>query len=338
MPESVLRIRILLASPGNLSKDRGKVFDIVRQINLDSGQRDGFIAEVVSWETHSRPAAGEYAQSVINEQFPEDIDIFLGMMGTYFGTPTKHWGSGTEEEFRLAYDRWKQKKSPEIMFYFSDALTSIRQIDPEQLEKRNSFQKEIATLGIYYFIYTDIVEFQFDLHNHISAAIHVVLNRKNTCKKEDVIPEESASSLMAYNELLKDDPIVNAVSLIGRSAAHMEEYSKILVGLNSDISRLSRAAIKEAKHIKNAVETKNEIKIIKSIGKVTDEMSLYSKGLIKKIPTLSEEFSESIMLILRASKIVKENEASSRFVWVCGSPVSSRPHQMLCRRVTLAGA
>lgn len=102
----------------------------------------------MGWETHTRPAAGEYAQAVINEQFPKDIDIFVGLMGSYFGRPTKNCGSGTEEEFRIAYKNWEKEKKPEIMFYFSDAMTPLSQIDPEQISKRNTFRNNLEKLGV----------------------------------------------------------------------------------------------------------------------------------------------------------------------------------------------
>lgn len=108
MVNSIQRIRILLSSPGNLKIDRDAVREVADQINGDSGRRDGFHIEVVSWETHTRPSVGTHPQEIINEQFPDDIDIYLGLLGAYFGTPTRRYKSGTEEEFRLAFDNWQK--------------------------------------------------------------------------------------------------------------------------------------------------------------------------------------------------------------------------------------
>lgn len=296
-----------MASPGNLNEDRKKVFDIVKYINLDSGQREGFVAEIVSWETHTRPAAGEYPQAVINDQFPDDIDIFIGMMGTYFGTPTKHWGSGTEEEFRIAYESWKKTKTPEIMFYFSDAISSLSQIDPEQLSKRNSFRKDIEGLGIYYFVYTDVTEFQFDLYRHISSAIRDVLKNKVVGKSAEAIPQESAVNLKNYNELLTQDPLVNAISMLDNAADHLEAYSRLQSALTADIGRLARKLTKESRNIERATRNGKLQKVQKSFDSIYDGMNEYSKKLATKIPKFSIEFSGSIMASLRAVKLVKDN-------------------------------
>lgn len=309
---NVFRIRILLASPGNLSDDREKVSEIVKYINLDNGQREGFIAEIVSWETHSRPAAGESPQAVLNDQFPDDIDIFVGMMGTYFGTPTIRWGSGTEEEFRIAYERWEKTKTPEIMFYFSDAMSSLSQIDPEQLSKRNSFRKAIGDLGVYYFVYSDITEFQFDLHNHISSAIHEVLKGKEIGQSEEAIPQESASSLKSYNLLLAQDPIINAVSVLDKGADHLNNYNRLLGDLNSDIVKMTRILQKESRIIKRANLNSKPQRVQKSINNIYDGMNDYSKKMTLRIPKLSNEFSGSIMSCLRAVKMVQDNHIEEK--------------------------
>lgn len=309
---NVFRIRILLASPGNLSEDREKVSEIVKHINLDNGQREGFVAEIVSWETHSRPAAGEYSQAVLNDQFPDDIDIFVGMMGTYFGTPTKHWGSGTEEEFRIAYECWERTKTPEIMFYFSDAMSSLSQIDPEQLSKRNSFRKNLEELGVYYFVYSDITEFQFDLHNHISSAIHEVLKGKEIGRSEEAIPQESAISLKNYNELLAQDPLVNANSMMDKASDHLSNYSKALDSLNSDLGKLARILQKESKNIERAIQNSKPQKTQKPLETIYDGMNDYSKKMALRIPKLSNEFSSSIMSFLRTIKMVQDNHLEEK--------------------------
>ena len=59
-------------------------------------------------------------QGIINKQIGE-YDIFIGMMWKRFGTPTGKAGSGTEEEFRLAYEYWETTKSVMILFYFCQA-------------------------------------------------------------------------------------------------------------------------------------------------------------------------------------------------------------------------
>ncbi len=227
-------------------------------------------------------------------------------MGTYFGTPTKDWGPGTEEEFRIAYESWEKVKTPEIMFYFSDAMSSISQIDPEQLSKRNSFRKSLKGLGVYYFTYTDVTEFQFDLFRHISTTIRKVLVGKEIGVSEEAVPQESAISLKNYNELLAQDPLVNAVSMIDKASDHLGSYTKTQLDLNRDIEKLSRVFLAEGRNIDRATRNGKQQKIQKSIDRIYREMNSYSKKLAARIPKFSTEFSGAIMSFLRVAEMVTD--------------------------------
>ena len=77
------------------------------------------VLELLRWETHAYPSMGR-PQSVINAQIG-DYDVFVGILWKRFGTPTGRAESGTEEEFRLAFDSWKKTKRPHILLYFYTA-------------------------------------------------------------------------------------------------------------------------------------------------------------------------------------------------------------------------
>ena len=63
------------------------------------------------WETHAYPNFGIDAQDVINEQIPDDYDLFVGIMWCRYGTPTGRAGSGTVEEFERAKARYDADKN-----------------------------------------------------------------------------------------------------------------------------------------------------------------------------------------------------------------------------------
>jgi hypothetical protein len=91
------------------------------------------------------PAVGR-PQALINTQLV-NVDIFLGIMSRRFGTPTDIAGSGTEEEFQLAYKRFRESGRPHILFYFSDEPFSFPQSDEElaQVAKVHAFRKGMRT-------------------------------------------------------------------------------------------------------------------------------------------------------------------------------------------------
>src|SRR5450759_4663688 len=98
MSEQVQKIRIFVASPGDVGKEREGLKDVVQELNTTIAPYKGLALELVKWETHATPNMGR-AQGVINSQLGE-YDIFVGLMWKRFGTPTGKAEYGTEEEFR----------------------------------------------------------------------------------------------------------------------------------------------------------------------------------------------------------------------------------------------
>src|SRR5437763_408938 len=120
MPKNVTVLRVLVSSPGDVKEERMSLGPVVDELNKVWLARHDVRLELVNWETDVHPGIGDYPQAVINEQFGEDYDIFIGCMWTRFGHPTGGgFGSGTEEEFERAYSRFKATSDKvRIMFYF----------------------------------------------------------------------------------------------------------------------------------------------------------------------------------------------------------------------------
>ncbi len=105
MPRKEHIVSVFVASPGDVSDEREKLEEIINNLNIAWSKEQGVRFDLVKFETHSWPGFGEDAQAVINEQIPNDYDIFIGIMWNRFGTPTNRAGSGTEEEFLRAKKR-----------------------------------------------------------------------------------------------------------------------------------------------------------------------------------------------------------------------------------------
>ena len=129
--------RIFAASPGDVQGEREALATVVNEVNQTHGSPLGYRLELVRWETHVAPGAGA-PQRVVNEQIGP-YNIFVGIMWRRFGTPTDEWGSGTEEEFRIAYRAWEKDPSVALMFYFCQ-----KPFMPNSVEELAQFQKVLA--------------------------------------------------------------------------------------------------------------------------------------------------------------------------------------------------
>jgi len=162
--------KIFLASPGDTTKERKVVEEIVKDINESNGSRHNFNIQLLKWENNVYPAFGTNGQDVINEQIGDDYDIFIGIMWKRFGTPTNRSESGTKEEFERAYKRFKNGENLNIMFYFNNEPLP-QDFDIEQFSKVKDFKNEIGDLGGLYWSYENSEKFEKTLRTQLTNCV-----------------------------------------------------------------------------------------------------------------------------------------------------------------------
>jgi len=172
MARSETILRVLVSSPGDVAGDRNKLEEVVSELNLTWRKRLGISFELVRWETHAFPGVGADAQDVINVQFEDDYDIFIGLFWTRFGTPTGRAGSGTEEEFNRAYDRYCHEPTKlRVMFYFKDSPpTKLSDINLTQYALVKDFQDKLKKKGVLYWSY--------DTEENLAALLRIHLSNQ----------------------------------------------------------------------------------------------------------------------------------------------------------------
>jgi len=189
MGDNVNRIRIFLASPGDVAEERNQLPKVVQEINLiisAIAPEKKIILDLIRWETNAFPSLGEGAQPVINSEIP-DYDIFIGMMWKRFGTPTNVAGSGTEEEFNRAYEKWQKDNALPVLFYFCQNATSLpgslEEVD--QLRKVIEFKMKLFNKGLIW-EYTDQKAFADVIRPHLVMTIGKMLATKDKITAEAI--------------------------------------------------------------------------------------------------------------------------------------------------------
>ena len=225
-----------IASPSDTQAEREACERVFNEINKNLGQFLNFRVEAWKWETNARPSFGKDGQDIINNQVGDSYQIFIGIMHGKFGSPTPRAGSGTVEEFNIAYDRFVKKDDVEIMIYFNNEAINFKDIVPSQLEKVQDFRKKVADLGGLYWEYNGANDFESNLKNHLQNFFY----KKKEHKELDVpiidAPDnkqaiQRISVLAIFEKNLKDalqnfstqpaiwvEPILSTTSEISRSA------------------------------------------------------------------------------------------------------------------------
>ncbi|MDZ7308622.1 MAG: SUMF1/EgtB/PvdO family nonheme iron enzyme [candidate division KSB1 bacterium] len=143
------KLRIFLASPGDVTKERDVVRAVADELNREGNVADqlGVTLKVLDWREVT-PGMGRSQQVILDELKVKSWDIFIGILWLRFGSPTggsdpqtgRAYDSGTEEEFNLAYDSWKKNGRPRIMFYrCTRPPVDLNQLDPDQYKCVKTF-------------------------------------------------------------------------------------------------------------------------------------------------------------------------------------------------------
>ena len=115
---------------------------------------------VLSWPDDVRPGVNADPQAEINRQIGFGYDIYVGLLGSRFGTPTPRSGSGTEEEFERALATFQRdSRLVRLLFYFKRASQDPFSVDVEQLGKVNHFREALGPRGVLYHDFQDTNEF-----------------------------------------------------------------------------------------------------------------------------------------------------------------------------------
>ncbi len=147
MTEEVTKIKIFVASPGDVNNERKRVKKVIEELNKTVCPSRSLTLEYKGWE-EVVPDIGKPGQRAIDEQIGP-YDIFIGIMWKKFGHPTLGAGSGTEHEFNMAYKKRKKFGEPRILFYFSQKPSTPKtEKETEQWGKVIKFKKKVQKLGL----------------------------------------------------------------------------------------------------------------------------------------------------------------------------------------------
>jgi hypothetical protein len=161
--------KCFIGSPGDTTEERKYCKEVFSTINKTIGEKFNFRVESLMWEDDCRPAFGDDGQEVINRQLLlKEYRIFIGIMWSRFGAPTKRAESGTVEEFEDAYKKYKENKDLEICMYFNKQDIPQSNMDIEQISKVFQFKTRVSELGGLYKEYRGAEQFKEYLRDHLT--------------------------------------------------------------------------------------------------------------------------------------------------------------------------
>ncbi len=239
------KIRVFIASPGDLVEERKIFRNAIEQLNVGFG--DGAEVEFIplGWED-TFASTGRRNQSVINEEI-DTCDVFILAMNRRWGQhapDAEPYSSYTEEEFHRALERWRSSGSPDIFVFFKRVDAESEGDPGPQLRKVIDFRKHLEeTRQVLYHYFNSPQSFMNEVDRHLRAYAKNELPKADQQRDMVVLPmialkeveKAKAVALQKTEEVKKANDAAEAARLqleatqlqIAEDAAQLSKEGKV---------------------------------------------------------------------------------------------------------------
>ena len=301
-------LSVFVASPSDVDDERNRLEEIIRELNTAWSRELEVRLDLVRWETHAYPSFGEDAQAVINDQIPDDFDIFVGLMWYRFGTPTGRAGSGTIEEFQRAKARHDANPNDvQLMIYFKDAAPRRlhpSKLDHEQIAKVSTFRNGLGAEGGLYWSFQTVDDFEKLIRLHLTRQVQF-WRSKNATKVEVATIEAVPSAEKSSNE--EDE--VGFLDLMEQFEDEFATVTDITVRIataTTEIGEKMSVRSTEMQEFAVGPDAKNRKAAKRLIGNAASDMDQYVHRMESELPLFSHHLNEGMAALTKAAAMSLE--------------------------------
>ncbi len=293
MTKKVTLIRIFVASPGDVKIERESLEQVINDLNITLVKSRNIVLELVKWETHAYSSIGDDGQQVINKQINNEYDIFIGILWQRFGTKTPREKSGTLEEFKLAYDRFKKDPdSIRVMFYFNEALISPKDSDAKQLLLIQRFRNKLPKMGVLHWSYNELDDFIRIVRIHISQHIQEFgeswgLGTKSPQTKI-VTNGENKKEIQEFDE---EEGYLDLIEIGTESFEKTTEITHQITQIILDLTGNISSGAKDLANLEQPINPKQAKRIL---NRTAEDLEHFASRMRAEVPKLSEYFNRGI--------------------------------------------
>lgn len=282
------------------------------------------ILEPIRWETHAISGKSTRSQEVITNSIGE-YDIYIGLMGFYFGSSTGEFSSGTEEEFNDALELNAKHDIPIIQFYFSSAKIDPRKIDIDQFNRVEQFRKKIGSEhGVFYKNFEDLNELSTHVRRGLTDAFFSLIKKIDASEKSGA-PFPRAGHTPSYGSL---GPYETLKTLNAEFSKNSNAYTHYLLhqstthfkSMTDRFGKVSEKILKTTKTIQRAThemskftsgKTSSGARAQKSTIEMIEGVEALNYWLIDEITKFRDDFSRGLENFQRAAIIMKTSSEFS---------------------------
>ena len=307
MPRRETVLSVFVASPSDVDDERNCLEEVIDDLNLAWARNLGFRLELIRWETHAYPAFGSSPQAVINEQVPDDYDLFVGLMWYRFGTPTQDAGSGTYEEFSRAKTRFDaDPHSLQLMIYFKDAPAPVppTQLDYSQITQVTEFRSTLGEAGGLYWTFRTIDEFENLVRLHLTRFVQSKKSEMDATKKPKRTLRANASSQQPIDNSDEHDlGLLDLTEKVQDEFLALVEITENIASATAEVGSKIGERTNEIEELSRSPESKNVKSTKRIIVKAAADMDQYSHRMEAELPLFSNHLNSGMNALTKAAEI-----------------------------------
>lgn len=294
-------LSVFVASPSDVEDERSRLEDVIRELNITWSRELGLRLELLRWETHAYPDFGEDAQDVINNQIPDDFDIFIGIMWCRYGTATNRSGSGTVEEFERAKARYDtDPSSVDLMIYFKDEPIPPSQLDTDQLAAVAKFRASLGRAGSLYWMFKDVDEFEKLLRMHLTRRVQAWHAPDQSISHEQSPKPTTSDS--SESETDDDLGFLDLVEIFEDEFSELGDIATRITHATEEIGNKMYQRTNEINALKEAsVGPVSRSAAKKVISKAAHDMDQYAQRMDAEIPLFAKHLDNGMNAFIRAA-------------------------------------
>ena len=240
-------------------------------------------------------------------------------MWARFGTPTHAAGSGTEEEFNRAYERWvKTPTELELMFYFKKAPIPPLDIDTDQLARVQAFKDRLNNdSGGLTGEFGTAEEFKQIVRIDLASAVKIFQNPPHSSIDKKVVepqinsekiseqPQRPLSNLEALDRTESESGLLD---LMETAENAMTEVSGIILSMADANEELNERFREQSSKMRTLdVGTSDRKTAIVLVNQITEHLNSFVDKMAQKLESLHEKNNIAMDCYAKAGLLLRED-------------------------------
>ena len=187
--------QLMISGPGDVEKYLSEVDKCVQEYNAKFGKSHTSVVIPRYWKTDAYAQSGGEGQHLLNEQLVRSSDFAVAVFWNRFGTKTRQYDSGTEEEIEEMLKEGKQ-----VFVYFVQETVNMNKVDLKQLKKVREFKRRYQNgMGLTFDVEsTEDFKKKFGKHLESYLSTNASIQAKQVEKTNTIIITDSQGNKQKY--------------------------------------------------------------------------------------------------------------------------------------------